>query len=92
MCYKERSNEKTLYYFPPHLTNASVLGKEETQKLVFSLAVLPANTQNTFKISPDHIRTTLHCQSDRMHQTGPIGGEHSILQYVTLTLDVICLC
>ena len=37
-----------------------------------------------FTVKPPFIRKTIKC----LHQTGPTRREHSILEYVTLTLDV----
>ena len=50
-------------------------------------ALLPG-TQRTLQIPPSRNRITLRCQNDRLYHQTELGREHSVLQYVTLMLDV----
>jgi len=89
----EKAVSQKMLYFPPHLTSVSALpAKQKTQKLRFYVNAeccfvsKHANTLNChlFTAEPPFTVKMIDC----MYRTRPIRREHSILQYVAVTLDV----
>jgi len=87
----EKVGNHNVLYFPPHLTSASALPRETGNPLKLWMLVTK-NTRNTLKynlITPEPplvVKWSTVC--NRQDQ----GSEHSILQCVTLTLDVYQVC
>jgi len=91
------SNQKT-HYFPtsPNLCLAlpGETGNPEIASVHLNAAYGFANKHmKHIKISPVTAEPPFTVKTiDRVHETGRIGREQSILQYITLTLDVYQVC
>ena len=69
-----------------------ISGKTGNPEIVFSLKRCMQKRKTYYKILPVLVTVIQFKAIDYVHQTGPTGMAHSILQYVSLTLEGYQVC